>query len=92
MVGATNWLASIHLVIDKHNTAVEPRKGTLAVPAMFLAVVAASIVYWTRFLKFSAVGMVGTDDSEECHSSGLICMYIFGCSVHYVYYGHDTNQ
>jgi hypothetical protein len=50
---------------------------------MFLAVVAASIVYWRRFLKLSAVGMVGIDDREECHSSGLIYILL---TVHYVHY------
>jgi hypothetical protein len=58
--------------------AVEPRKGTLAVSAMFLAVVAANMVYWRRFLKFTVVGMVGIADREECHSSGIMYIYIFG--------------
>ncbi|KAJ7250437.1 hypothetical protein C8J57DRAFT_1239386 [Mycena rebaudengoi] len=53
-------------------------KGTLAVCAMFFAIVAASIVYWRRFLKFSAVGMVGIDDREECHSSGLVPHIFWG--------------
>jgi hypothetical protein len=54
-------------VIDKHNIAAEPRKGTLAVSAMFLTVVAASIVYWRRFLKFSVVGIVGIDERSAIH-------------------------
>jgi hypothetical protein len=52
--------------------AVEPRKGTLAVSAMFLIVVAASVIYWRRFSTFLVIGMVGIDDREEFHSSGLI--------------------
>jgi hypothetical protein len=46
-------------VIDKHNAAVEPRKGALAVSAMFSTVFAARMVYWMTFLRFRGVGMVG---------------------------------
>jgi hypothetical protein len=54
--------------------AVEPRKGTLAVSAMFLVIVAASMIYWRRFSTFLVIGMVGIDDREEFHLSGLIYM------------------
>jgi hypothetical protein len=64
------------LVIDKHKAAVEPRKGTWAVSAMFLAVVAARMVYWIRLLKFPVVGMVGIDDGKGVVRLGL---YIFCC-------------
>jgi hypothetical protein len=33
--GQRNGLTSIYFVIDKHNVAVEPRKGTWALSAMF---------------------------------------------------------
>jgi hypothetical protein len=65
--GQRNWLTSIASVIDKLNAAVEARKGTWAVFAMFWAVVAARMVYWIRFLKFAAVGIVDIDDREDCH-------------------------
>jgi hypothetical protein len=63
-------------VIDKHNTAVEPRKGTLNVSAMVWAVVAARMVYWMRFLNFAVVGMVGVFDGRGAVRLGL---YIFCC-------------
>jgi hypothetical protein len=61
--------------------AVELRKGTLAVSAMFLVVVAASIIYWRRVSTFLVIGMVGIDDREKFHSSrGIyICKYFWLC-------------
>jgi hypothetical protein len=71
-----NQLTSIYLVIDKDNAAVERRKGTWAVSEMLCTVVAASMIYWIRFLKFAVVGMVGIVDGE-----GAVCLglYIFCC-------------
>jgi hypothetical protein len=63
------------LVIDKHKAAVEPRKGTLAVFAMFCVVAAARLIYWIRFLKFPAVGMVGIDDGRGVVHLGLYIIY-----------------
>jgi hypothetical protein len=69
------------LVIDKHKAAVELRKSTLLVSAMFCVVVVARVIYSIRFLKFPAVGMVGIDDKEEFHLSGhiYICLYLWLC-------------
>jgi hypothetical protein len=74
--GQRNQLTSINFKIDMANAAVEPRKGTLAVSAMFLTVVATRVVYWMMFLKLGVVGMVGSLIGCRC-GSGLI--YIAGC-------------
>jgi hypothetical protein len=57
--GHRNQLTSIYFKIDKANAAVEPRKGTVSVSAMFLAVFAARMVYSMIFLKWSVVGIMG---------------------------------
>jgi hypothetical protein len=69
----------MYFVIDKHNAAVEPRKGTFAVFAMVWAVVAARIVYWMRFLNFAVVGMAGIFDGRAAVHRRI---YILLCSSH----------
>jgi hypothetical protein len=54
-------LTSIHFEIDRHNAAVETRKGTLAVSAILWAAVVARMVYWIIFLRFAVVGIVSVD-------------------------------
>jgi hypothetical protein len=44
-------LTSAHLKIDKLNVAAEPRKGTRVESTIPLAVVAAIVAYWRRFLN-----------------------------------------
>jgi hypothetical protein len=79
------------LVIDKHKAAVEPRKGTLAVSAMFFEVVAARMIYSIRFLKFTAVGMVGIDDGRcVLRSAGHI--YLLLCSSHRYFRIHSQHH